>query len=401
MALTPEQEELVVALISRTQKTISQLEAETALLGDKIFPVENSEGTFALTVDELRDYILKYQDRKNLFINGAFDIWPEGASFSSVANGTYTAEGWVYAKSGAMVHTISRSSDVPTVAEAGRKFNHSLKISCTTVDASIASGDYAVIEQRVEGYNWLALAQKAGTKGIWVKATKIGTYGVYLKNSGGDRSYVGEITINASNTWEKKEVNFSASPSAGTWDYTNGIGVSVGITLAAGSTYQTTKDAWQTGGYLTTSNQVNACDSTLNDFYICGAQLEKGSVATAFEDRTIQEEIMLCQRYFEKSFPYSVVPAQNAGTAGTLATIAPATNARVAVRWDFKVTKRSSPSITTYNPSAANANFSANPLTPIVETADSSEINAWIVSTPANTTAANGYFIHATANSRL
>jgi hypothetical protein len=114
-----------------------------------------------------------------------------------------------------------------------------------------------------------------------------------------DRSITKEFTINNSDTWEYKTLNFAASPSSGTWDFTSNIGVRISICLAAGSASQTTADIWQTGNFYATSNQVNACDNIANNFRLCGAQLEVGSVATPFEQRLIQHEISLCQRYLE------------------------------------------------------------------------------------------------------
>ena len=239
--------------------------------------------------------------RRNAIINGAFNIWQRNTSFSSVADGTYTADRWIYGKSGAMVHDISRSTDVPTAAQAGRLYNYSLLIDCTTVDSSIGSGDLCGIEHKIEGYNWLPLAQKALVLSFWVKATKTGTYCVALRNNRDgtpDRSYVGEYTVSASDTWEFKTITISASPSAGTWNYTTGNGCSITFVLAAGSTVQTTANAWQTGNYWATSNQVNACDSTSNNFRLAGVQLEIGSLPTPFEGRTFAEELRLCQRYY-------------------------------------------------------------------------------------------------------
>jgi len=84
MALTPEQEALVIALISRTQKTISQLEAETALVGDKILPVENGSRTFALSVDDLKDYIEENLSSATTSSKGVVEL----ATNAQVAAGT-------------------------------------------------------------------------------------------------------------------------------------------------------------------------------------------------------------------------------------------------------------------------------------------------------------------------
>ena len=46
------------------------------------------------------------------------------------------------------------------------------------------------------------------------------------------------------------------------------------------------------------TGQVNVFDSTSNDFFITGIQLEVGSVATDFEHRSYAKELELCKRYF-------------------------------------------------------------------------------------------------------
>lgn len=253
---------------------------------------------------------------KNAIINGDFNIWQRGSSFANIANDVFSADRWRYEKNSAVVHTISRSTDVPTTAQAGRLFNYSLLADCTTVDASIASGDYCLLTQKIEGYNWLPFAQKAFTLSFWVKATKTGTYCAAFRNSGTDKSYVAEYTINQSDTWEFKTISVPASPSLGTWNYTNGVGLWLSFTIIGGSTFQTTANIWQSGNYFSTSNQVNGGDNTLNDFKICGVQLEAGSVATPFERRSFQEELELCQRYYEKSYNLETPPGTNGGAAG-------------------------------------------------------------------------------------
>lgn len=271
---------------------------------------------------------------RNAIINGDFNIWQRAISFLSATDGTLLADRFRYFKTGTMLHDITRSSDVPSLGQAGRIFNYSMLIDCQATDLSIAAADYCIIHQRIEGYSWLSLAQKPVTLSFWVKASKIGIYCVALANSAFDRSCVAEYIINAADTWEFKTVTFPASPADGTWNYTNGIGVAVEFTLVAGSNRITSPNIWQNGDYSATSNQVNACDSISNNFRLCGIQLEAGSVATPFELRSYQEELKLCERYYQ--FVYS--------GAAFISTIH-ATAGIVSVKANFRQQMRGSPTV--------------------------------------------------------
>lgn len=200
--------------------------------------------------------------QKNYLINGDMRIAQRGTSFTSIASGAYSLDRFVYGKTGAMVHNITQDTDVPTKAQAGYLFQNSLRMTLTTPDTAIAAGDFTVLVQKVEGYNWANLAQKECTLSFWVKATLAGVYSVGLRNSGADQCYVATYTINAANTWEKKVINIAASPSVGTWNYANGTGLEINWVLAAGTTYQTnTLNAWQSGLSVAGTSQVNGVNT--------------------------------------------------------------------------------------------------------------------------------------------
>lgn len=287
---------------------------------------------------------------KNGIINGDFNIWQYGTSFVSIASG-YCADRWRFGKAGTTgIIDISRSTDVPTFAQAGRVFNYSMLVDCQTADNSVASGDVAFFEQRIEGYNFANLAQKPITLSFWVKSTKVGTSCVFITNNGSDKTCVKEFTINASDTWEFKTVTFPASPSDGTWNYTNGIGARVGFTLISGSTYQTTAGSYANGEFYGSANQVNHYDNIVNNFKVCGVQLEAGSVATPFEQRNIQQEIILCQRYFKKTYePETALGSSTTIGAEGSVSINTGDFYDYGVR-SFNVEMRTAPSITIYNP---------------------------------------------------
>ena len=233
----------------------------------------------------------------NVIINGDFDIWQRGTSFAAIATGAYHTDRFLYGVVGTAVHTITKDTDVPTFAQSGHNSKSSLKVDCTTADASIAAGDLCNVTYKAEGYDYAPLKEQTITLSFFVKATKVGTYCVAFCNSGADRSYVAEYTINAANTWEKKTVTVALNQAGGTENYTNGTGIRIVFSLSCGSTYQTTANTWQTGNYVATSNQVNATDSTNNNFWLSQVKLELGSVATPFVSRPYGDELRLCKRY--------------------------------------------------------------------------------------------------------
>lgn len=297
---------------------------------------------------------------ENPIINGSLDVWQRGTTFAAAANAQYGPDRFKWHTSGAGVVTLNRSTNVPTVAAAGVLFNYSLEVDVTTADASIGAGDLYMLRHVIEGYNWRYFAQRPITLSFWVMSPKTGVHSVALQNFGTDRSYVAEYSVSVADTWEQKSVSFTASPSAGTWDYTSGYGVSVYWTLAAGASFQTASiGTWNSDALLTSTNQVNALDANTNFFRITGVSLQLGTVASPVRFRPFQEELALCERYYEKSFFYATAPAQNAG-AGTGEARFPATvagaNAQISSTIPFHVRKRSTaPTITLFNPAAANA----------------------------------------------
>lgn len=237
----------------------------------------------------------------NPLLDPAINIWPDGTSFAAIADGVWASAGLLYRKSGSGVHTVQRSSDVPSVAELIPLVNYSVHLDVSTADSSIAAGDFYAIATRIEGYVWSHYAQRYCILPFWVKAAKAGAHCVYLRNSGNDRSYVIEYAITNANTWEHKAVIIAPSPTAGTWSYTTGRGIEIGWTLAAGSTYQTTAGLWQTGDFYATANQVNELDSTSNDFRLCMlGPLVTGLTTAPFASQPISVEEARSARYYYK-----------------------------------------------------------------------------------------------------
>lgn len=266
---------------------------------------------------------------RNKIINGKFERAQRGASFAA-AHG-YTLDRWEVLVGGGGVVTASQQIDAPN-----NEFRTSLRIVVTTADISIASSDYAVIAQKVEGYNARDLIGRTFTLSFWVRSSKTGVHCVAFRNSTPDRSYVIEYTVTTANTWEYKSVTVDGGLIIdGTWDWTNGKGVDVVFALLSGSNFHTAAGAWQSGNYIATANQVNCLDAVGNTFAVTGVQLEAGPAGTSFEHLDIGTELALCQRYYEVA---STALYNNNGTGR-------ATNGANIVYVPWKVSKRADPTV--------------------------------------------------------
>ena len=238
---------------------------------------------------------------RNVFINGAMQIAQRGTSSTSItAAGYYTCDRWHMNLSVGGTWTQTQSTDAP----AG--FSNSLKVQCTTANASLATTNNARIWQKIEGFNVQQLAKgtaeaKPLVLTFWVKAFQTGTFICTLDDLTNSRKISASYTINASATWEKKTLYFAGDT---TGALTNDSSATLMPTwwLAAGPSWQGSalSTSWSAGATLSNyaDGQTNVASSTNNYFQITGVQLEEGNFATPFEQRPIGVELALCQRYY-------------------------------------------------------------------------------------------------------
>jgi hypothetical protein len=171
---------------------------------------------------------------------------------------------------------------------------------------SVLAGDIFKLNQFIEGFNtadlgWGTANAKTVTLSFWVRSSLTGTFGGAVQNAAENRSYPFTYTISSANTWEQKSVTI-AGDTTGTWvGATNGIGIIVGWGLGVGSTGSGTAGAWAGSAFYSATGATSVVGTSGATFYITGVQLEVGTQATSFEYRQYQQELALCQRYYEKS----------------------------------------------------------------------------------------------------
>ena len=253
---------------------------------------------------------------RNLIINGDMSIAQRGTSSTGqTSNGYYTIDRFRQIISGIGTWTFSQSTDVPS----GQGFAYSQKWNCTTADASPASTDQLLLQYRFEGQ--MLQSMKKGTSNaesvplsFWVKTKKTGTYIIELFDRDNTRTISKSYTVNSSSTWEKKTITIEGD-TTGTFDNDNNASLDLHFWLGAGSnnTSGTLQTTWGTQSNADRAvGQVNLADSTSNEWYITGVQLEVGTSASDFEFLPYDVNLLRCQRYFQKGYS----DADNAVHAG-------------------------------------------------------------------------------------
>jgi hypothetical protein len=237
-----------------------------------------------------------------IIINGDMSVAQRGTSFTSASG--YTLDRFQFNNNSLGVWTVSQSTTVPT----GQGFATSFKADCTTADASPASGDFLFLIQKIEGQNLQMIKKGTSsaeklTVSFWVRSNKTGTYICELQDMDNSRTCSQAYTISSADTWEKKVLNFPAD-TTGVFDNDNANSLQVNLYLASG-TDRTSGTLATTFVSTTNANravgQVNLADSTSNEWYITGLQMEVGEFDStsipAFPFESFANNFIKCQRY--------------------------------------------------------------------------------------------------------
>lgn len=293
---------------------------------------------------------------RNRIINGAMMIDQRNAGASvTPTGGQYTLDRWTF--------DLSQSSKLTTQQNAGgvtppTGFINYLGVTSSSA-YSIVAGDYFAVKQMIEGLNvadlaWGTASASTVTLSFWVRSSLTGTFGGCVSNSANNRAYPFTYTIIGSNTWEYKTIQIPGD-TTGTWLTTNGIGIELNFGLGVGSTYSAAAGAWTAGNYISATGSTSVVGTNGATWYVTGVQLEDGAVATPFERRMYGQELSLCKRYYDKTFPINTAPVTNFGRAGALETVATRTSGSgISSYFRYSVPMRTTPTMTFFNPQAAN-----------------------------------------------
>jgi hypothetical protein len=215
----------------------------------------------------------------------------------------------------------------------------------TPITSTTTTNYWSGISQAIEGYNVYNLLGGPVALSFVFETNVSGTYSVALRDYTATNSYVTTFSATAS-TPLKVVIPLSMLPSTLTTPNTGAGGLWINVGAINTGTYQTTTlNTWETGNYLSAFGATNWGTTAGNYIALTDLQLEAGYTATPFENRHVNVEIAMCQRYYETGY---VLASIYAGAPETLG-----------VSDAFKVTKRITPTGTATN--TAYANVSATP----------------------------------------
>jgi hypothetical protein len=244
---------------------------------------------------------------KNRLINGAQAINQYNGTTAVTPNidGYYYTDRFINQSSAIRSATTLQQVSITNLAG----FNYATKFTNNS-NTSVATTDYYALGQMVEGYNWADMNwgtanAKTVTFSCWVFGSIAGTFGGLIKEGSQTRSYPFLYTISTPNTWTQVSVTIPGDTS-GTYIISNGRCIWIELSLAAGSSYTGTPNAWNSSVNVGATGQSNSYLTTTGaTFYATGWQLEVGSFATGFDYRPYGTELNLCYRYFYKNPPSS------------------------------------------------------------------------------------------------
>lgn len=307
--------------------------------------------------------------------NTDMQIWQRGIDFNPIADQAYGPDMWRFGASGTGTMRVQRgglSSVVPgypgSGIETSRSFNYVTQITVVNPQDPILAPDFFTITQPIIGYNAIPVWRQPFIVYFYAylitpaAALTPYTLSFFARNSNGDRSYVKEFTLlNA--RWSLISFTVPASPFGGTWNFTTGIGLQVGISLSMGSDRVATAEQlapndWLVNTFLAGPNQMNFMLDAGNIFRCTGFGVFPLLAPALPVWRNFQEELQFCQAFYQKSFPYATTPAQAAGLTGAFRFKGqPPATPHVGNVWiPFSPRMAFTPTtVTSYNPQNANA----------------------------------------------
>lgn len=296
------------------------------------------------TTDTFPGAIVEAFAGKNLFINGDFSVWQRGTTFTTnAASGIrFCADRWsINAGAGA---EITIASNLLASVDVDKVQSLSKALPKFTLTASSDAAHYSLLEQRIENVHVLS------------GKNAVVSFRVYLP--AGVSRY---IAVELSQYFRDAATRIGIGPkkylvNPGWNTIVHPVAVPSTVGFATGAGHMLDVAIWFSCGSNWNSRTDNLGPQPSGDIYLADMQIEEGTSRTLFDNRHPAIELMLCQRYYEKSYNLSTAPgsAVNQGREAHASSGVNGTTCWTTVR--FTQRKRDAPAVVIYPANTTGGN---------------------------------------------
>ena len=250
---------------------------------------------------------------RNLIINGAMNV-SQRATTSTSGSAYKTLDRFSWRAGGSGVDYITQAQVALTSADTGPwelGFRNSMKITNGDQSGSSGTANYAYIYYKTEsqtiaqsGWNYNSTSSYI-TLSFWIKASVAQNYYCNIMSDDGTKqNYPFETGTLSANTWTKITKTLPGNANL-TLTNDTGQGLSLSIRAFTGADWTDAGVSLNTWAAYNTGTRVPVSASTWwstdnATLAVTGIQLEVGEKETPFEHRTYQDELLRCQRYYQR-----------------------------------------------------------------------------------------------------
>ena len=305
-------------------------------------------------------------------INGSIEVSQEVGTTGAallVPGSKYGADGWV----GDMGSASGTATVVQYALGPNRAFPYSIALYGSSTPPSAAGNDYLMLRHNIEGYRWSRLGFGASgaqpvTIAFWIASNAGGTCSLSLRNGppgSTNRSYVTKLTLAGGLIWEYKTVTIPGD-TLGTWVTNNTTAAFLtfcALSSATSSLNTGTTDVWQAGNFIAATGQTNLATGLGAGIFVTGVVVLPGIEAPSAARsplimRPFDQELVTCQRYYQKSHANAVKPGNAVSAGANTITLYSPGSGNFTQPYALAVRMRNIPNVLTYDNSGASGKSS-------------------------------------------
>ncbi len=233
---------------------------------------------------------------KNVLINGDFRVEQRGASFPLAATARYSLDRWFLWGAGSQIGGNQQNAD--GTAFPGTLQNRPRNAFQVTVTSVAGTNNFAILQQRIEDVRTLSGGKATLSGWMWADSAKTISVNFY--------QLFGTTGASATTKVNAQKINLPSQ----VWTY---VTLTFDIPSTAGKTITANNTLWlniwlDAGTGSDGASDAGGIGQKSGTYWFSQLQLEAGTAATTFDYRCDALELMLCQRYYEKSYNVATAP---------------------------------------------------------------------------------------------